>query len=266
MGNVSIGRLFLAGIIPGLLMMLFLMFTTWRIARKRGYQPELAERPAAGEVLKALYNSKWALLFPVILVVTIRFGIFTPSEAGAFAVIYALLVGKFAHRELTLEGIRKALNDSVTDIGMIMLIILFSGMVGYIIAFEEVPNNLALSVSTLSSNPTLVILICLLFLLLAGMVMEATVIVLLLTPILVPVVTAVGIDPVHFGILMMIIVTMGGMTPPVGVTMYSVCGILKCPAEVYVKESLPFIGSVLLLVLLMTLLPGIVLFLPELLM
>lgn len=266
MGNVSIGRLFIAGVVPGILMTLVLIGAAWAIAKHRGYAPETTHRPTAKELLRGLYASKWAILFPILLIVTIRMGIFTPSEAGAFAVVYALAVGKFAYQRLTLADVTDALHQSVTDIGMIMLIILFSGVIGYIIAFEQLPQNMTQALGVLSTSPTTVMFLSLGFLVMMGMVMEATVIVLLLTPILVPIVTSAGIDPVHFGVLMMTVVTLGGMTPPVGVAMYAVCGILKCPTDRYVVESLPFIAAVLLLVAVLALCPGIVLFLPNLLM
>lgn len=263
MGNVSIGSLFIAGIIPGILMTLCLMVTTYIIAKKRGYQAETTQRPTFKKIMRSLNESKWALLFPVLLVVTIRFGIFTPSEAGAFAVIYAVIVGHFFYGQLSFKDIIEVLNDSVSDIGMIMLIILFSGLIGYIIAYEQLPQSLALAVTQVSTNPNIIILLSLGFLLVIGMVMEATVSVLLLTPILVPIIVSAGIDPVHFGILMMTVVTLGGMTPPVGVAMYAVSGILKCPTDEYIVESLPFIATVILLVLVMVFFPGIILFLPE---
>lgn len=266
MGNVSIGRLFIAGIVPGILMTLVLIATAWAIAKKRNYAPESSHKPKAKEVLRGLYDSKWAILFPILLIVTIRMGIFTPSEAGAFAVVYALAVGRFAYGRLSVNDIIDALRRSVTDIGMIMLIILFSGIIGYIIAFEQLPQNMTQAVATFSTHPQMILFLSLGFLVLAGMVMEATVIVLLLTPILVPIITNAGIDPVHFGVLMMTVVTLGGMTPPVGVAMYAVCGILKCPTDRYVVESFPFIAAVLLLVAVLAVFPGIVLFLPNLLM
>lgn len=262
-GGVSIGRLFLAGIIPGLLMMTFLMVTVWLIARHRGYRPEVARRPTAGEVGRAMWSAKWALLFPVALLVAIRGGFFTPSEVGAFAVVYAGLVGFVFHRELTWQGLRAALGDALGDVGMIMLIILFSGMVGYAIIFEQAPQSIAGAMAALSQDPLLIVALVLLFLFLAGLFVESTVLVLLLTPIFLPIVRGVGIDEVHFGILMMTIVTLGSMTPPVGVAMYTVCSLLKCPVERYVVESLPLIGAVVLLVVILVLWPGLVLLLPD---
>ncbi len=262
-GNVSIGRLFLAGVVPGLLMMACLMLTVWIISRRRGYRPELPERPGARTVLRAVSRAKWAILFPVALLFAIRGGLFTPSEVGAFAVVYAALVGFLAHRELTLKRLGEALGEAVIDTGMIMLIILFSGMVGYAIIFEQAPQSMAAAIAALTQEPLLVVALILLFLFIAGLFVESTVLVLLLTPIFLPIVRPLGVDPVHFGILMMTLVTLGSMTPPVGVAMYTVCSLLKCPVEEYVVESLPLIGAVLLLVVVLALWPGLVLFLPN---
>lgn len=264
-GNVSIGKLFIAGIVPGILMTLLLMLTTYIVAKKRGYKPHTQEKPSFKQIIHAMRDSKWALLFPVILIVTIRMGIFTPSEAGAFAVVYATMVGMFAYKSLGFADIKVALHESISDIGMIMLIILFSGMIGYMFAYEQLPVELATTITQITTNPNLVLFLCLALLLAVGMLMEGTVTVLLLTPILVPMIQMVGIDPVHFGILMLIMVSFGGTTPPVGIAMYTVCGILKCPTHEYVKETLPFFIAVLVLVAILAFFPSIVLFLPNLL-
>ena len=264
-GNVSIGKLFIAGIVPGILLTMTLMLTVFFQVKK--HYPEQAEgekRPHLRQIMRSMNDCKWALLFPVILIVTIRFGIFTPSEAGAFAVVYAGIIGFWCYRELTFDSLITSLKDSIDDIGMIMLIILSAGVVGYVVAYQQLPVSLAQAVSDLTSQPILVLLLCLVFLLFVGMLMEGTVIVLLLTPILVPVVQAVGIDPIHFGVLMMIIVTFGGTTPPVGIAMYSVCNIMQCPTDEYVSAAWPFYLAVMGLITLMALFPSIVLFLPEL--
>src|SRR5690606_34633977 len=154
----------------------------------------------------AAWNAKWALFFPVALVLTIRGGIFTPSEVGAFAVIYAIVVGFFLHRDMTFEKLKRAFGHAVSDIGMIMIIILMSGMVGFAIIYLQVPQGISGWMLSGISDQNLIVLVVLLFLLVAGFFIESTVLVLLLTPIFVPVVTAAGVDPVHFGILMMSIV------------------------------------------------------------
>ncbi|MCA0962394.1 TRAP transporter large permease [Salipiger bermudensis] len=263
LGEVSIGRLFIAGIVPGVLLTVALMATTSAVARRRGYVPERETLPTLAEVWRDFVGGFWAVLFPVWLLVGIRFGFFTPSEAGAFAIAYTLVIGMFVYRELTPAKVLAAFRQTLTDIGMIMLIILFSGTFGYVITFERVPQDIAEFALTAMTNPTVLLFVVAGFLLVLGMLIEATVLVMLLTPILVPVITAAGIDPVHFGLVMMTLVTFGGMTPPVGVSMFTVCGILGCSYKDYTVEALPFIGAVLLTVVVMILFPQVVLFLPD---
>lgn len=265
-GNVSIGRLFLAGVIPGFMMMAGLMFTVWLISRKRGYRSNTAVKPSWKAMRVAVWDAKWALMFPVALVVAIRGGVFTPSEVGAFAVVYAIIVGVLFHKELTWAGAMEALLHGVIDNGLIVLIIMFSGMIGYAIIFEQAPQAIAHGMLELSHNPIIMIFMIMFFLLIAGCFVEATVLVLLLTPIFLPIVKTMGVDPVHFGIIMMTIVTFGGMTPPVGVAMFAVCGLLDCTIDEYVKEAIPHFLTILILVTILVLFPGISLFLPNLLM
>ncbi|MDN5785746.1 TRAP transporter large permease [Pseudorhodobacter sp.] len=266
LGEVSIGRLFIAGIVPGVLLTIALMIATTIVARRRNYVPEMDRKPTAKEVWVAFKDGFWAVLFPVWLLVGIRFGFFTPSEAGAFAILYTLVVGMLIYRQLTVRQVIAAMRQTLTDIGMIMLIILFSGTFGYVITFERVPQNIAEFALTAFTNPTVLLFAIAGFLLVMGMLVEATVLVMLLTPILVPVIVAAGIDPIHFGLVMMTLVTFGGMTPPVGVSMFTVCGILRCSYKDYTIESLPFVAAVLITVVIMILFPQIVLFLPNMLM
>ena len=266
LGNVSIGKLFIGGVVPGLLMTIVLMGMTWVIARRRGYKPDIAKFPGFRELLREVNHSKWALLFPVFLVIGIRFGIFTPSEVGAFAVVYAVVVGTFFYRELNWSNFNEALRHSVHDIGMIMLIIMLSAMIGYVISLEQVPAKAATWIVGVTQNRYVLLTMLVGFILVLGMFLESTVIVLLLTPILVPIVIKAGIDPVHFGLVMMTATTLGGMTPPVGVAMFTVCGLLKTPLDEYAKEAWPLIAGVVVLIFAMAYLPEIVMFLPDMLM
>ncbi len=263
-GNVSIGRLFVAGIIPGLLMMTVLMATVYVIARRRNYVVADTARPTFSDLFSAIWGAKWALLFPVALIFAIRGGVFTPSEVGAFAVVYAVLVGFFAHREMTFERLNRAFEHTISDIGLIMIIILMSGMIGFAIIYMQVPQEISHWMLNGISSPQAIVLIILLFLLIAGCFVESTVLVLLLTPIFVPIIMQAGIDPVHFGILMMSIVTLGGMTPPVGVAMFAVCSLMDVKVEEYTVEVIPFIAAVVALIVVLLFLPGLVLWLPNL--
>ena len=263
-GNVSIGRLFLAGIVPGILMMAVLMVTAYLIAKKRKYVVADVQRPTFKALAVACWEAKWALLFPVALVFAIRGGLFTPSEVGSAAVVYALVIGFLAHRELTIEKVWRCFGQATSDVGLIMLIILMSGMVGYAVIYLQAPQQLATWMLAGITDPNIIVLVILLFLLVAGLALESTVMVLLLTPIFVPIITQIGMDPVHFGILMMSIVTLGGMTWPSGSAMFAVCSLMNVSIEEYSIESIPFIAAVVGLIAVLLFVPDLVLWLPRL--
>ena len=264
LGNVSIGRLFVGGVVPGILMTLFLMSTAYLIARRRNYRPELDKRPSLRQIAEAAWDSKWALIFPIFLIVGIRYGVFTPSEAGAFACAYAIIIGTVVFRELTFAKLMESIQQSVRDVGMIMLIIMMSSMIGYVITIEAVPQSVAELLISVTNNPYLLMMLVITFIILLGCLLESTVVVLLLTPILVPVMQTAGVDLVHFGLVMMTATTLGSMTPPVGVAMFAVCGIMKCDMHEYTREAIPFISATIALILLMIVWPDSVLTLPNL--
>ena len=168
------------------------------------------------------------------------------------------------YKEMTKEVWIQTLKNSIVDIGSIMFMISMSGAFGYGIPIDKLPQKVTLLITGLTSSPLIVMAMVVIFLVIAGMFMEGSIIILLTTPILLPLVQSYGIDPVVFGMIMCTIVTMGNMTPPVGMAMYTVCGILKCKLEDYIKACPPFIILVLVEVFILTLFPGLVMFLPNL--
>ncbi len=263
-GEVSIGRLFMAGWVPGLLMMVLLMIATSVSAHYLGYKPEHDKPASLVEIGRELLSSIWALMFPVLLIVLIRFGIMSPSESGAFACAYAIFVGTVIYRELTWKILIQTLKDSVKDITVITIILCFSGVFGYGIVFDNLTTAIASALVSVTSNSTLLLFLVVLFLLLCGCFMETTVIALILTPILLPVMQRVGVDPVVFGMIMMTTVTFGVMTPPVGTGLYAVSDIMGCPIQETVKYGIAFYIAVILVVAFMIFFPQAVLWLPDL--
>jgi tripartite ATP-independent transporter DctM subunit len=261
-GQVSIGRLFAAGVIPGIMLWATLAFTISVTASRRGYEPELKKRPTAKEIAMAAWGGIWAVLFPVILLLGLRFGIFTPSEIGAFAVVYAVVIGMFAYRVLKAASFKEAIEGSLVDIGAVMFLLALSAIFGYGIVFERVPEVISAWMLGLTDSPDLVLIVA--FILLAGTFMEGSVLIIMLTPIFLPLVTQYGIDPVHFGLVFIMAATIGNYTPPVGAAMFVVCQILRCPIGVYTRESMPFLIAVSALTLLLIFVPGIVLWVPNL--
>lgn len=263
-GQVSIGRLFAAGFVPALMLWVGLALTISATARRRGYAPERAVRPTVREMGAAAWGGIWALLFPVFLLVGLRFGIFTPSEIGAFAVVYAVVIGLVAYRQLKGTSIREALESSLVDVGSVMFLLALSAIFGYGIVFDRVPEVVSEALLGFTSNPALVMVLVTLFILVAGCFIDGTVLIIMLTPIFLPLVTGLGVDPVHFGLVFIIAATIGNFTPPVGSAMYAVCSILRCPIGEYTRESLPFLAVVSAVTVLLIFVPELVLLVPNL--
>ena len=260
--EVSIGRLFLGGILPGMLLTLILMGTTWIVAKRRGYVADLPTMPTAGELGRSFVESIWALAFPIILIIGFRFGFFTATEAGAFLVFYALFVGLGIYRELDFAKFLDALRHSITDIGMVMLLIMMAAILGYAVTIERAPQQITEFVTTLTTEPYAILFLVVVILVVSGMFLEGAANILLVTPIVMPVLTAAGFDPVHMGILMVVLINFGGLTPPVGVIMFTVCGVLDCKTGAFTRAALPFFLAMLVFFVLLVIFPSLSLFLP----
>jgi tripartite ATP-independent transporter DctM subunit len=263
-GNVSIGRLFAAGFVPAILLWLLLSVTITVTASRRGYQPERKVRPTLAEAGHALRGGIWALLFPVFLLFGLRMGVFTPSEIGAFAVLYGVFVGVLIYRKLKSRSAIEALESSLVDVGSVMFLIALSAIFSYGIVLERIPELVSGWMLGITDSPRGVMVLVALFLVVAGLFVDATVLIIMLTPIFLPLARQLGIDPVHFGMVFIVAATIGNFTPPVGAAMYAVCSILRVPIGEYTRESIPLFAAVIAAALILVFVPGLVLFVPNL--
>lgn len=265
MADVSIGRLFLAGIVPGILMCVSLMVVVHFVSKRRDYRPAREDRASWKERWQAILDSLWALGLPIVIIGGIRYGLFTPTEAGAMAVLYAMIVGIFVYRELKLTALPKVFTEAVLATSVVMLIICAAQSFGFYMSWERIPQRAGELLLAVTENPILLLLLINLFLVFVGMLLEGSAALILLTPLLAPLATSVGIDPVHFGIVMVMNLTIAGVTPPVGTLIYTTTGIIGVRVEHFVKESLPMLAALFIILILVTLVPAISLTLPDLL-
>jgi tripartite ATP-independent transporter DctM subunit len=266
LADVSVGRLFLAGVVPGFLLAFSLFVTTWAIAKHRGYAPERQHFAGWGEVLRAGRDAVWALLIPVFVIVGLRYGVFTTTEAGAITVLVVVLVGAFIYRELTWEKMPFVLRETVLDTSSVMLLICAASAFGFYLAWERLPPQMAAWMVGLTKDPAMLLLLINVLLIVLGTAVEGTAALIILTPIFVPVILKFGIDPVQFGIILVTNLTIAGITPPVGQMMFISCAVLRVPMEVYTVEILPFLAAMTAVLALITFVPGISLWLPDLIM
>ncbi|MGE3926530.1 MAG: TRAP transporter large permease, partial [Lautropia sp.] len=262
--DVSIGRLFIGGIIPGLLIAATLMIVTWWISRRRGYLPMRREFAGMGEVGRCFKDAVWALSIPVFIIVGIRYGIFTPTEAGAITVLYVILVGLFGYRTLRLADLPELLKETALDTASVMLMICAASVFGFYLAWERIPPQMANWLVTLTKDPVLLLLLINALLIVLGTAVEGTSALIILTPIFVPILTKLGIDPVHFGIVLVTNLTIAGVTPPVGQMMFISSQVLRVPMDDYTIEVLPFLGALMVLLVILSLFPQLSIFLPNL--
>jgi C4-dicarboxylate transporter DctM subunit len=263
MADESVAAMFAAGVIPGILIGIGMAVPVFIIARKRNYPKE--PPPTAHQFWIALRNALPALAIPAIIMGGIVFGLFTPTEAAAVAVVYALLVPPIFYREPALRELPKIFADSARLSGVIGLIIGLVGAFGWVLTYSKFPFIVASAIAAMTPAWWVFIILVIILYLILGTFLTPSEIILVTVPVLLPVATAVGVHPIHFGMVCVIASAVGHITPPVGLCLFVGMAISDLPMEKLVKPLLPFLAAIVVTLLLIAFMPGLVLFLPRLL-
>lgn len=254
--NLSVADLWLGGVLPGLLLAATLMFTTYVIARVKGYGLQ-TPRATLGEIGRAGFRAAPILFLIVIILGGIRFGLVTPTEAGVLAVLYAMFLGLVVYREFGIGEMLRSLSQASVEIALVGLVIGAAGPFAFIFIAERIPQELAGLVSDWVDSRFMLLLLVNILLLFCGMVLDIGVAILVLTPILMPIAMQFGVDPVHFGIIVTVNLMLGGLTPPVGILVYVAASVTGTPADRVFRAVLPLLGAMLLALAVITLVPAI---------
>ncbi|MDR1322464.1 MAG: TRAP transporter large permease [Gracilibacteraceae bacterium] len=261
--GTSIGALFAGGFVPGILIGLMLMAVNYFISVRKGYIGEKIEKTPL-ILLKALKEASLALLMPVIILGGIYSGVFTPTESAGVACVYGFIVGTFVYREIKLTQFKKILVDSAIMSAVCMIIMAMSAPFGWMITVENLPSRLAEIFMANFNTPIKFLIACNVLFLFLGCFMSSTAALIIITPIMMPMVLQMGINPVHFGLIMVTNLEIGMMTPPFGVNLFVACGIAETPIEKVAGKILPFVASTVVALFLITFVPWLVLIVPRL--
>jgi len=254
--NVSISKLFIAGIFPGVVLAAGLWLTWWWMIRKEKIAPP--EKKTFADVMLALREATWALVLPFIILFGLKFGIFTPTEAAVIAAVYAFLVATFVYKELNLKQLVKIFGDAAKTTGVVMFLVAAAMVSAWMITVAQLPDQVVELLKPFMENKTLLMLAIMLLCMLVGTAMDMTPTILILTPVLMPIIKAAGIDPVYFGVLFIINNSIGLITPPVGTVLNTVAGVGKVSMDDVTKGVMPFMVAQFMVMFLMVLFPEIV--------
>ena len=254
--NVSISKLFLAGIVPGLLMGLSIAAAWWWVAKKENITPP--QKATAAERWAALKESTWALVLPVIVIVGLKMGVFTPTEAAVVAAVYALLVSTLVYRELSFKQLHEVFVAAAKTTAMIMFLVAAAMVSAWLITVADIPSKMIALLEPFMDNQTLLMLAIMLLVIAVGAAMDMTPTILIMTPVLMPVIKAAGIDPVYFGVLFIMNNAIGLITPPVGTVLNVVAGVGRMKMDEVTKGVLPFMTAQFAILFLLVFFPSIV--------
>lgn len=263
--QVSVAKMFIGGYTPGILMCLGLMLTVSFISRKRNYKPSREKMASPKEILLQAKESIWGLLLPLGIIVGIRFGVFTPTEAGAMAVLFCVIIGVFFYKKLKWEHFPIIMKNTLLGTSSVMLIIIAASVFGQYMSWERIPHELTKSILAFSSDPWVILVVINVLLLVLGMFLEGGALLIIVAPLLVPLMKTLNIDLIHFGLIMIVNIMIGGITPPFGSMMFTTCAITGASVGDFVKEIMPFIFALLVVLVIVTYFPAVVMFLPNLL-
>ncbi len=263
--NVSVAKIFIAGYVPGLLMAGFLMIAVAIMSKRRGYLPVRDKMASPREILVQVRHSSWALMLPFAIIMGLRYGLFTPTEAGAVAVLFCTAVGFFVYKELKWCHFPAIIRDTVYATSSVVLLLVSASVFSYYMSWERIPQQITEVLTDFSSNVYVMLMLINVLLLVLGMFLEGGAVLIITAPLLVPVILKMGVDPIHFGMVMIVNIMIGGVTPPFGSMMFTTCAITNLPVADFVKEVLPFIAALILALLVVTYWPALILFLPNLL-
>jgi tripartite ATP-independent transporter DctM subunit len=255
--NVSIGKLFLAGIVPGLMMGIACAIAWWLTARTEAVVTP--PKATGATLMKAFRDSTWALVLPLIVLVGLKFGVFTPTEAAVVAAVYAFFVATVVYRELSLKQLYEVFAASAKTTSIIMFMVAAAAVSAWLIAVADLPSQLISILEPFMQSPTTLLCILMLVLLMVGMVMDLTPTILILAPVMVPVVKAAGIDPVYFGVLFVMVGVIGLVTPPVGTVLNVVAGVGKMKMDQVARGVMPFLIADVIVLFLLVMFPALVL-------
>ena len=261
-GGISVGALFMAGYLPGALLAIALMVGSYIISVKRNYPK--GEKFSIKNFVRQLGKSIWALLAVLIVVVGVVGGVFTATESAAIAVLYSLFVSVFIYKGLTWKGVWKSFENCIDTLAIVLILIAMSGAFGYCLTNLHVPAKAAALITSISSSPIVTALLLNLILLVLGMIMDMAPIILIATPILLPVATSIGISAIQFGIMVVLNCGIGLLTPPVGAVLFIGSAVAKRPMEKVVRATMPFYLCMVAALILITFIPQISLWLPQL--